>query len=81
MIPRDPFDSMPSSPRNSPQNLGNALLQIVRGRRGRTLIVSAVFAVVLLGLLLQSSSEVCFGISSEGAEERRQLSCCKDCED
>ncbi|OCL04736.1 hypothetical protein AOQ84DRAFT_441901, partial [Glonium stellatum] len=57
MISRDPFDSMPSSPGNSPQNLGNALLQIARGRRGRTLIVSAVFAVVLLGLLLQSSSE------------------------
>ena len=65
MVPQDLFDSMPPSPGNSLQNLGNALLQVARGRRGRTLIISAVFAVVLLGLLLQSSSEVCLGISSE----------------
>ncbi|KAF2812463.1 uncharacterized protein BDZ99DRAFT_439610, partial [Mytilinidion resinicola] len=50
-------DSAPASPGYAPGNKWDALLQLAKGRRGRTLIISAVFAVVMCGLLFQSSAE------------------------
>jgi hypothetical protein len=41
-----------------PRNMYVALIQLAKGRRGRTLIISAVFVVVLVGLVFQTSAEV-----------------------
>ncbi|ORX90975.1 hypothetical protein BCR34DRAFT_581599 [Clohesyomyces aquaticus] len=48
---RDSMEAMPMSPRQSPAELGNAVISWARGRRGRTLIISAVFVLALLGLM------------------------------
>ncbi|KAF2465535.1 uncharacterized protein BDR25DRAFT_346072 [Lindgomyces ingoldianus] len=54
---RDSMEAMPMSPRQSPAELGNAVIAWARGRRGRTLIISAVFVMVLLGLMGARHSE------------------------
>lgn len=63
----DAMEIMPMSPRRSPADLGNAVLQWAMSRRGRVLVITAVFALVFLGLSGVRHSEVgcletCFDI-------------------
>lgn len=55
----DAMEVMPMSPRQSPAEIGNAVIAWARSRRGRTLVLSAVFMVLLVGLMGAKHSEVC----------------------
>ncbi|KAF2800158.1 hypothetical protein K505DRAFT_264383 [Melanomma pulvis-pyrius CBS 109.77] len=51
------LEAMPMSPRRSPAEVGGAVLQWVRSRRGRALAMSAVFILFVLGLAGMKHSE------------------------
>lgn len=54
----DTMEIMPMSPRQSPAELGSALLAWTKSRRGRTLGIFAVSVLVLLGIMGAKHSEV-----------------------
>lgn len=54
----DTLELMPMSPRQGPAQLGNAAVQWARGRRGRVLLLTAIFMVVVLGFAGARNSEV-----------------------
>jgi hypothetical protein len=72
MTTGDGLRAMPMSPRQSPAEIRNAILNWARSRRGRTLGIVAVFFLVVIGLLGVRHSDV--GIHSLRKHTEKYLS-------